>query len=132
MQNMHNMQNVYATYVKYENIYATNATYAYLCCLNNTMHYFVSLSLSYNVIVFLCTNNNFSKHIRTVSFHNFKSQNLKLSVSNPTSKYVASLSVLSRISNCQGLGRNNKHELLKTDRTITQNAKHALTKTYIL
>ena len=41
----------------------------------------------------------------TVSFHNFKSQNLKLSVSNPKSKYVAYLSVLSRISNCQGLGR---------------------------
>ena len=45
----------------------------------------------------------------TVSFHNFKSQNLKLSVSNPKSKYVACLSVLSQISNCQGLGRKNKH-----------------------
>ena len=52
----------------------------------------------------------------TVSFHNFKSQNLKLSVSNPKSKYVAYLSVLSRISNCQSLGRKNKHEILKTDR----------------
>ena len=30
----------------------------------------------------------------TVSFHNFKSQNFKLSVSNPKSKYVAYLSVL--------------------------------------
>ena len=52
----------------------------------------------------------------TVSFHNFKSQNLKLSVSNPKSKYVAYLSVLSHISNCQSLGRENKHEILKTDR----------------
>ena len=53
----------------------------------------------------------------TVSFHNFKSQNFKLSVSNPKNKYVADVSVLSRISNCQGLGRKNKHEILKTDRT---------------
>ena len=40
----------------------------------------------------------------TVSFHSFKSQNFKLSVSNPKSKYVAYLSVLSQISNCQSLG----------------------------
>ena len=53
----------------------------------------------------------------TVSFHNFKSQNFKLSVSNPKSKYVAYLSVLSHISNCQGLGRKNRHEILKTDHT---------------
>ena len=33
----------------------------------------------------------------TVSFHNFKSQNLKSSVSNPKSKYVAYLPVLSQI-----------------------------------
>ena len=52
----------------------------------------------------------------SVSFHNFKSQNFKLSVSNPKSKYVAYLSVLSQFSNCQGLGRKNKHEILKTDR----------------
>ena len=51
----------------------------------------------------------------TVSFHNFKSHYFKLSVSNPKSKYVAYLSVLSQISNCQGLGRKNKHEILKTD-----------------
>ena len=49
----------------------------------------------------------------TVSFHNFKSQNLKLS------KYVAYLSVPSQISNCQGLGRKNKHDILKTDRATT-------------
>ena len=52
----------------------------------------------------------------TVSFHNFKSQNFKLSVSNPKNKYVAYVSVLSQISNCQSLGRKNKHEILKTDR----------------
>ena len=52
----------------------------------------------------------------TVSFHNFKSQNFKLSVSNPESKYVAYVSVLSQISSCQGLGRKNKFEVLKTDR----------------
>ena len=54
----------------------------------------------------------------TDSFHNFKSQNLKLSVSNPQSKYVAYLSVLSQISNCQSLGRKTKHEILKTDRIL--------------
>ena len=53
---------------------------------------------------------------RTVIFHNFKSRSFKLSVSNPESKYVAYMSVLSQISNCQGLGRKNKHEILKTDR----------------
>ena len=52
----------------------------------------------------------------TVSFHNFKSQNFKLSVSNPKNKYVAYVSVLSQNWNCQGLGRKNKHEMLKTDR----------------
>ena len=52
------------------------------------------------------------------SFHNFKSRNFKLSASNPKSKYVACLSVLSQISNCQGLGRKHKHEVLKTDRRI--------------
>ena len=54
-------------------------------------------------------------HLSTVSFHNFKSQDFKLSVSNPKNKYVAYVSVLSRISNCQGLGRKNKHEILKPD-----------------
>ena len=57
----------------------------------------------------------FSKS-HAVSFHNFKSQNVKLSVSNPTNKYVAYLSVLSQILNCQGLGRKNKFEILKTYR----------------
>ena len=52
----------------------------------------------------------------TVSFHNFKSQSFKLSISNPKSKYVAYVSLLSQISNCQGLGRKNKHEISKTDR----------------
>ena len=54
---------------------------------------------------------------RTVSFHNFKSRNFKLSVSNPENKCVAYVSVLSRISNCQSLGRKNKFEILKTYRT---------------
>ena len=40
-----------------------------------------------------------------------------MSVSNPKSKYVAHLSVLSRISNFQGLGRKNKFENLKTYRS---------------
>ena len=51
----------------------------------------------------------------TVTFHIFKSHNFKLSVSNPQKRDVAYLSVLSRISNCQGLGRKNKFEILKTD-----------------
>ena len=62
-------------------------------------------------------NSNSNSNITTVSFHNFKSQDFKLSVSNPKSKYVAYVSVLSQISNCQGLGRKNEHEILKTDRT---------------
>ena len=57
----------------------------------------------------------------TISFRNFKSQQFKLSVSNPKSKYVAYLSVLSQISNCQSLGRKNKHEILKTDRRNPSN-----------
>ena len=55
----------------------------------------------------------------TVSFHNFESQNFKLSVSNPKSKQAAYLSVLSQISNCQSVGRKNKFEILKTDRSPT-------------
>ena len=55
----------------------------------------------------------------TVSCHNFKSQNVKLSVSNPKNKHVAYVSVLSRISNCQSLGRKNKHAFLKADRSTT-------------
>ena len=56
------------------------------------------------------------KDTHTVSFHNFRSQNFKLSVLNPKSKHVAYLSVLSQISDCQSLGRKNKHEMLITDR----------------
>ena len=55
--------------------------------------------------------------ISTVSFHNFKSQDFKLSVSNPKNIYVSYLYVLSRISKCQSLGRKNKHKILKTDRS---------------
>ena len=50
----------------------------------------------------------------TASFHNFKSQNFKLSVSNPKRKHVAYVSVLSQISNYQGLGRKNNFEILKS------------------
>ena len=53
-----------------------------------------------------------------VSFHNFKPQYFKLSNSNPKNKYVAYVTLLSQISNCQGLGRKSKHEILKTDRAI--------------
>ena len=53
----------------------------------------------------------------TVSFHNFKSQDFKLSVSNPKQTCVAHVSVLSQISNCQGLGRKNTFDILKTDRS---------------
>ena len=49
----------------------------------------------------------------TVSFHNFKSQNFKLSISNPKSKYVAYAPVLSQISNCQSLGCKNKHDIFE-------------------
>ena len=56
------------------------------------------------------------RYLSTPSFHNFKSQSFKLSVSNPRSKSVACLSVLSQISNCQGLGRKHKFEIMKTDR----------------
>ena len=53
--------------------------------------------------------------IPTASFHNFKSQNFKLSASNPKRKYVVYVSVLSQISNSQGLGRKNNFEIMKTD-----------------
>ena len=44
-------------------------------------------------------------------------------VSNPESKYVAYVSVLSRISNSQGLGRKSKFEILKTYRTSGHNTR---------
>ena len=79
----------------------------------------------------------------TVSFHNLKSQNVKLSVSSPKSKYVAYLSVLSQLSSCQSLGRKNKHDILKTDRNMHlcrnveveswgnyNNLEHTYTQTY--
>ena len=81
--------------------------------------YAISLSLSPYIYIYNTHDNwTYNQH-HTVSFHNFKSQNFKLSVSNPKSKHVAYVSVLSQISNCQGLGRKNKHEILKTDRTLT-------------
>ena len=62
--------------------------------------------------------------IATVSFHIFKSQNFKLSVSNPKTKYVAYLCILSQMSNCQCLGRKNKHGILKIDRTSALKRNH--------
>ena len=56
-------------------------------------------------------------NLRYGQFSQFQVANFKLSVSNPKNKYVAYLSVLSRISDCQGPGRKSKHEILKTDRT---------------
>ena len=70
--------------------------------------------IQFHIVTGVCEKNNPLEN--TVSFHNFKSQNFKLSVSNPRSKYVAHVSVLSPISNCQSLGRKNKHDILKTDR----------------
>ena len=67
-------------------------------------------------------NNAINNTNATVSFHNFKSQNFKLSVSNPKNTYASYLCVRSQISNCQSLGRNNKHEILKTDRIHDTNA----------
>ena len=81
------------------------------------LHYRVSslyfIALYYRILSYL--------YYRTVSFHNFKSQNIKLSVSNPKNKHVVDLSVLSQISNCQSLSRKNKHEILKTDRDNSSN-----------
>ena len=67
------------------------------------------------------TTNNHAIYNDTVGFHNFKSRNFKLSVSNPKNKYDVYVSVLSQISNCQSLGRNNKHKMLKTDRNNDNN-----------
>ena len=64
---------------------------------------------------------------RTVSFHDFKSQNFKLSVSNPKSKYAAYLSVLSRISNRQSLGRKNKHYRIEQTFILSNNKFWKLT-----
>ena len=53
----------------------------------------------------------------TASFHNFKSQISNRETQILKGKCVAYLSVLSRISNCQSLGRKNEHEILKTYRS---------------
>ena len=75
----------------------------------------ISSSLFMIIIIIISSSSSSS----TLSFHNFKSQNFKSSVSSPKSKHVAYVSILSQISNCQGLGRKNKHEILKTDRSMT-------------
>ena len=85
------------------------------------IHRYTDTQIQCNLGISRVTNQDLKPGIETrrstVSFHNFKSQNFKLSVSNPKSKYVAYSSVLSQISNCQGLGHKNKHEILKTDRS---------------
>ena len=95
-------------------------TYTYTYIYQHTYIY-IYICIYIYIYIFICACIGLSAHtarIITVSFHDFKSQNFKLSVSNPKSKYVAYLSVLSQISNCQGLGRKNKHDILKTDRII--------------
>ena len=67
-----------------------------------------------------------------VGFYNFKSRKFKLSVSNPKNKYVAYVSVLSQISNCQSLGRKNEHDILKTDHTITVTTTITITITFTI
>ena len=84
------------------------------------LYLFIYCYLSFN------SYSNNTNNSNTVSFHNFKSQNFKLSVSNPKSKYVAYLSVLSQISNCQSLGRKNNYEILKTDRSHSRRSFTAI------
>ena len=86
--------------------------YIILYCVIPYIHIILCIIVCY-IITY-----NVTSVCRTVSFHNFKSQIFKLSVSNPQSKYVAYVSVPSQISNCQGLGRKNKHDFLQTDRTM--------------
>ena len=119
-------------------IYAYTYTYIYKCVSNVThSRNFITLILAYMLqdslqgsSVKIGTRQNISmapaqEYSHTVSFHNFKSQNFKLSVSNPKSKYVAYLSLPSQISNCQSLGRKNKHEILKIDRTCYKDIEAA-------
>ena len=79
--------------------------------------------LYYEILYYNVQYNYMMAH-RMVSFHNFKSLNFKLSVSNPKKQYVVYVSVLSQISNCQSLGRKNKHKTLKTDRTASFQTKN--------
>ena len=75
----------------------------------------------YDSVICVCFHN--FKHI---ILNNLKSQFFKLSVANPKSKYVDYVSVLSQISNCQGLGRKNNHDFLKTDRMCVICAIHVI------
>ena len=65
-----------------------------------------------------CTVLHYTIPCYTVSFHNFKSQKFKSSVSNPENKYVAYF--VRTVSNFKlpGSRPQNKHEILKTDRTV--------------
>ena len=80
-------------------------------CLNTAETHFTS-HITYSSIIVCYAWTISRKHVfATVSFHNCKSQKIKLSVSSPKNEYVAYLSLLSQISNRQGLGRKNKHEI---------------------
>ena len=74
--------------------------------------------------------NAISHVIVMASFHKFKSQDFKSSVSNPKNKHVAYVSVLSQISNCQGLGRKNNFKCLKTYRSGISMSCHIMLYTY--
>ena len=98
---------------KYIVIY--NVVYEYMYCRYYVCSYMFAymsetMYLYIYIYTYMCVCIYIYIYIYTVSCHNFKSQDFKLSVSNPKSKCVVYLSVLSQISNCQGLGRKNKHE----------------------
>ena len=61
--------------------------YVYVCLANSALLHYTLLRFRTDGVA----------RAHTVSFHNFKSQIFELSVSNPKSKYVAYLSVLSQI-----------------------------------
>ena len=73
------------------------------------LYTYTSLSLSVYIYIYIHIQRSIRYTNNTVSFHSFTSQDFKSSVSNPKNKYVAYLSVLSQISNCQSLGRKSKH-----------------------
>ena len=95
--------------------YSTYTMYAFTACIQLTDPKHSNASSLSSCSQFSCSCEDPGR--LTVSFYNIKSQNFKSSVSNPKNKYVAYVSVLSQISNCQGLGRKNKFEILKTDRS---------------
>ena len=100
-------------------IYIYTHVYMYICHICHILYTCFFGPRLWHIEIRHCV----KKKTSTVSFHDFK-----LSVSNPKNKYAAYVSVLSRISNCQGLGRKNKFEIVKTYRTITRNDITSLSK----